>query len=374
MSSKSKTKQITYVFIGIAYSFFLYLIYRNSGIITGNEAEKYILASQKLINGDIAYSIRHHFFYCSYIVFITPFMAVGGAVAVVIAQALLNIIAAICINKSVDLIFPNNKKSFIGGLIFLFSYPIQYWTLTLFSDNFFVSLISITLYYTLKRNKTKPQLLFWLFLLTILLFTRPPGIFLAIGFLSYFLYESKLMTGSKAFLTAFVLQSIVLACLFYIPVENKGYIKPIAASTIIVDKPEYAVPGFTSNEKSTLNEAYVFLMNQHGFSHVISLYAKKFVSFFTLTRPYYSTINNGLLSLYYSFYLLALAGLFLIRKQKAIVLLFLSSVFLLANLTALTYNEWHYRFTLATFPFIFILSVIALNPLLTAMWRKLKPD
>jgi hypothetical protein len=373
MSSNSQTKKIGNVFIGIAYSSFLYLIYRNSGIITGNEAEKYILASQKLINGDIAYSIRHHFFYSSYIVFITPFMAVGGTLAVVIAQALLNIIAAMCLKKSVDIILPSNKMSFIGGLIFLFSYPIQYWTLTLFSDNFFVSLICITLYYTLKRNKTKPQILFWIFLLVTLLFTRPPGIFLTIAFFCYYLYESKIMEGSKVLLTAFVLFFILFVVLFNIPVENKGYIKPIAASSIIVDKPDYHVPGFTSNEKSTLNEAYAFLFKQHGFPHVIGLYAKKFVSFFTLTRPYYSTINNGVLTLYYCFYVLALVGLFLIRRQKAIVLLFLLSVFLLANLTALTYNEWHYRFTLATFPFIFILTAIALNPVLTFLWRKINP-
>jgi hypothetical protein len=373
MSSNSQTKKIAYVLIGIAYSSFLYLIYRNSGIITANEAEKYILASQKLINGDIAYSIRHHLFYSSYIVFITPFMAGGGTIAVVIVQALLNIIAAMCIKKSVDIILPSNKMSFIGGLIFLFSYPIQYWTLTLFSDNFFVSLICITLYYTLKRNKTKPQLLFWIFLLAFLLFTRPPGIFLTIAFFCYFLYESKLMKSSKALLTAFFLLLILFVVLFNVPVENKGYIKPIAAGGIIVDKPDYDVPGFTSNEKSTLTEAYVFLLKQHGFPHVMRLYVKKFVSFFTLTRPYYSTINNGVLTVYYCFYVLALVGLFLIRRQKAIVLLFVSSVFLLANLTALTYNEWHYRFTLATFPFIFILTAIALNPVPAFLWRKIKP-
>lgn len=374
MSSNTQTKRIAYILIGIAYGFFLYLIYRNSGIITGNEAEKYILASQKLVNGDIAYSFHHHFFYSSYIVFITPFMAVGGTIAVVVAQALLNIIAAICIKKSTDLIIPNNKMSFTGGLIFLFSYPVQYWTLTLFSDNFFVTLICITLYYTLKKNKTNPQLLFWIFLLTVQQFTRPPGIFLTIAFFCYYLYESKIMKGSKALLTALILLLILFVVLFNVPVENKGYIKPIAAGSIIVDKPDYNVPGFTGNEKSTLNEAYVFLFQQHGVSYFISLYAKKFVSFFTLTRSYYSSINNGVLTLYYCFYVLALAGLVLIRRQKAISILFLSSIFLLANLTALTYNEWHYRFTLAIFPFIFILSAIALNFVLTALWRKFKPN
>jgi hypothetical protein len=374
MNSNTQKKRIAYIFLSIAYSFFLYLIYRNSGIITGNEAEKYILASQKLINGDIAYSFHHHFFYSSYILFITPFMTVGGTVAVVVAQALLNIIAAICINKSTDLIIPNNKMSFVGGLIFLFSYPIQYWTLTLFSDNFFVALICITLYYTLKKNKTKPQLLFWVFLLTVQLFTRPPGIFLTITFFCYYLYESKIMKGSKVLLTALILLFILFVVLFNVPVENKGYIKPIAAGSIIVDKPDYNVPGFSSNERSTLNEAYVFLFKQHGVSYFISLYAKKFVSFFTLTRSYYSSINNGVLTLYYCFYVLALVGLVLIRRQKAISMLFLSSVFLLANLTALTYNEWHYRFTLAAFPFIFILSAIVLNPVLTALWRKFKPN
>ena len=145
-----------YVLAVLAYSLFLYLIFKNSSIITNNEAEKYIKASQELAKGDIGYTIKHHLFYSSYIFFITPFLSILGLKATIAAQALLNIIAAYCIKSSVEIISPGNRFSFVAALVLLFSYAVQFWTLTLFSDNFFVAIICITLYYTLKK-KTRSE-------------------------------------------------------------------------------------------------------------------------------------------------------------------------------------------------------------------------
>lgn len=359
-----------YIFTAIAYSLFLYLIFRNSGIITGNEAEKYIAASQELAKGNFEYTFKHHLFYSSYIFFITPFLSTTGITATVIAQALLNVIASLCIKRSIDIILPGNKIAFLGALIFLFSYPVQYWTMTLFSDNFFVIIICITLYYTLKK-KTNPEFAFWIFLLAVQVFTRPPGIFLSTAFGCYYLYDSKLFSASKAFLLATISSIVVIVILFYVPVETKGYIKPIVAGCIIVEKPDYDVPEFNKLEKSTLSAAYTYLFRQNDLPYIIGLYFRKVISFFTLTRPYYSAFNNTILALHYLLYALAFAGVFILKQKRGLVL-FLSCIFLVTNLTALTYNEWHYRFTLAIFPFLIILSASSLNFLLTTTLKRFR--
>lgn len=356
-----------YLSIIILYSLFLYLIYCQSGIVTINEAEKYVSASKKLMSGNIEYLINYHLFYCGYIFFITPFFAIGGAFAVIIAQAILSCVAAYSIKKSIDIITPANKSSILSMIIFLFSYPIQYWTLTLFSDSFFVSLICIALYFTLKK-KNSVQTVCWLVILLVLIFTRPPGVFIALVFGCYYLYTSRLLSPTKILLSGILLLLLLFAVLFHMPVETKGYIKPIVAGSIIVEKSDYDIPEFNRLKRSSLFEAYRHLLKQHGFSKTAGLYFKKLISFFTLTRPYYSIINNSMLAAHYLVYLMAIIGLFALKNKKALILLFVTTIFLVSNLTALTYNEWHYRFTLAIFPFLIVLSVVSINFISSSIW------
>lgn len=349
-----------YLLISTAYVLFLYLLYRYSGIVTVNEAEKYILASQEFLKGNIVYTFEHHLFYSSYVFFVAPFYALGGVIGVVIAQVVVNILAATCIKKSIDLLLPGNKVSVLGPLIFLFSYPIQYWTLSLYSDNFFVCLTSICLYYTLKK-KTMPEKIFWLLLLLIQIFTRPPGIFLSLVFGAYYLYTEKIVSTSRLWVLAATMLVILLSFLFYIPVETKAYIKPIAAGAIIVDMPDYDIPKFNEIEKSSLGNAYSYLLDKIGLAGIIKLYYKKLTSFFTLTRPYYSTLHNTVLTAHYLLYILAIIGSIIVfKKNERIVILGICSIFLIANLVGLTYNEWHYRFTLVIFPFLIIFGVAGL--------------
>lgn len=368
MNRRLFSKNRTYIILGIIYSLFLYFIYRKTGIVTINEAEKYISAADELLSGNIAFVFEHHLFYSSYIFFIAPFLKAGGIPVVVAAQVIVNFVAAICLKKTVEVILPNSRFSVLALLIYLFSYPVQYWALTLFSDNFFVSLICITLYFTIKK-KTITELLIWVFLLFLLVFARPPGIFLSFVFGFYYLYDKKIFTPNLLRMAAAIVLTTLFSALFYLPVETKGYIKPIAAGCIIVDKPDYDVPAFNNIEKSSLADAYVYLIKQNGIVKTIALYFGKFVSFFTLTRPYYSFLNNCILALHYLLYALAFIGLWKLKTNRSIFMLFASAIFLVGNLTALTYNEWHYRFTLAIFPFLIILAVAALD-LLT---NKIKP-
>ncbi len=360
MINPSLSYKTQYLLIIIAYVLFLHLLYRYSGIITVNEAEKYIVASQELLRGNIAYTFEHHLFYSSYVLFITPFYALGGVIGVVIAQAAVNILSAICLKKSINLILPGSKVSILALLIFLFSYPVQYWTLTLFSDSFFVCLVCICLYYTLKK-KTLPETIFWLFLLLVQIFTRPPGVFLSTVFACYYLYTEKIVSTRRLWILLPMLLFILFTILFFIPVETRGYIKPIAAGAVIIDKPDYDVPEFNRLEKSTLAAAYLYLFEHKGYFQTGGLYFRKLGSFFTLTRPYYSKLNNTVLAMHYLLYAFAIIGLWTFRGGKTMLILVITSIFLVGNLTALTYNEWHYRFTLAIFPFLILLATLGVE-------------
>ena len=303
----SKLLNLKEVLIIIAYFVFMYLLYLKTGIIEVNEAEKYIQASRAISDGEIVNTLKNQLFYSSYILFLTLIFQIGSIKTVVLVQLLLNILASVCLKKSTNLLLGNKFFGQLAQLCFLLSIPIQTWALTLFSDNFFVCIICITLYYTLK-HKTKTDLFVWLMLCLLLIFSRPPGIFFTYSFIFYQLYQLKRIPSYLFYSLALLSIIAIFMLLFTTKVETKGYIKPIAAASIIVDKPDYNIPEFTTREKETLLYAYTYLYSKHNFIYLMSLYTKKVKSFFTLTRPYYSAAHNYILIVNYILYPLAIAG------------------------------------------------------------------
>ncbi len=363
-------KKLTYIVFFTLYSVFLFFIYTRNGIMAQNEAEKYVLAAQELSEGNFAYILEHRLFYSSFIFFLTIFSQLGGSYAFVMAQALLSFTAAICLEKTITHITQKKYAGQIGLFLFLFNYPIQIWVLTLFSDFFFVAIITITLYLTVKQ-KTKTQIVVWAFLLLVLTFARPPGIFLSTLFFFYYLSQSFSFKRKQLLIACATCFVLIFVCLFIAPVSTTDFIKPIASGTIIVEQPDYNITQFNAIDKSSMLSAYEYLYQTNGGLHIIGLYFKKLLSFFTLTRPHYSTLHNSFMIIHYFLYVFSLMGL-LFSEIKQLKYLLLFSVFLLANLTAITYNEWHYRFTIAIFPFLIILSSISLSHLYDILHRNKK--
>jgi hypothetical protein len=354
-------KNSLYALGAIGYTAFLALIIKQTGIITINEAEKYISAAHKVLDGDFREVISDYQFYFSYISFATIFLFIGGVKTTVIAQAALSFTASVCIKKTLDLLQPNGFISFCAMFIFLFCYPVQTWVVTLFSDSFFISLTAIILYFTIKP-KSKPETVLWLFLNIILVFARPPGVFLALAFVMFEIYKKGIFNTARVYIIFTSLFLVLIISIFFIPSESKGYIIPVAAGRVIVDSTEYTIPGFTPKTKSKLADAYQYLLQKKGAGHLMTLYAKKSISFLTLTRSYYSSGHNRIVKMFYLLYPFFIVGLIYLWKsdKKDIVLLLCICIFSLMNLVALTYNEWHYRFTAPIFPFLIIGSAFAL--------------
>lgn len=359
--------------IAFLYAVFIFVLVRFTGIITNNEAEKYISGALAIYRGDLNTIVESQLFYTSYILFVSIFYILKKAIVVVAAQSVLSFIAGIYLKKTIDYIIGKSKYSYIGMIVFLFAFPIQSWAITLFSDSFFVSLSIIVLFYTIKK-KTNIEIKLWLLLNIILIFSRPPGIFLVLPNITYFLVQSKITRAIAIYTTYGLIFIAILFCLFYMPTETKGYIRPIAAERIIVDSTDYNVPDFTTNKKSTIAQAYNYISFKKGYSRLFTLYAKKTISFFTLNRTYYSRPHNFAVLPFYLLYPLSILGLYFLwkRGQQALCFLFSASIFGLTNLVSITYNEWHYRFTITIFPFLIILSTISIFFLLSR--NKLKQN
>jgi hypothetical protein len=353
---------LLYCIIAGVYAGFLLAIIQRTGIVSINEAAKYIFAAKNILAGGFKETIQSHFFYSGYIGFLTLVLLVGNIKLAVIVQGILCFSAGIYIKKILDHLQGYQAVSITGMLLFLFCYPIQIWTVTLFSESFFISISIITLYYTLKE-KSAMDMVVWLLLNALLLVSRPPGIFLVLPFILFGLRLNNIVTR-KATIFLYILSFIsLLLAIFLIPVQNKGYVNPVAAGRIIVDSSNFTVPGFTSEEKSNLATAYHFLHKKNGSLYITKLYLKKTISFFTLTRPYYSRAHNNAARFFYLLYPLSLLGMlaFIKQNRKEIALLFAASCFGIVNLVAITFNEWHYRFTVTIFPFLIVLTMIGIS-------------
>lgn len=371
----SKTNQYInnktiYITFALFYLLFIYALIYTTGIITTNEAEKYVSAALSIHQGKFKDVFNSYLFYISYIFFVSIFYLSKNAIIVIVGQAVLSFISSLCLKKITDFILGHSMYSYISMGIFLFSFPIQSWTVTLFSESFFVSISIITLFFTIKE-KSRSEIIIWICLNLILIFSRPPGIFLVLPNIAYFAIQLKIVNTSSALLAYSICLILTVLSLLYIPAETKGYIRPIAAGRIIVDSMDYTVPGFTTNKKSTIIQAYSYISHKKGSSQLVYLYAKKIQSFFTLTRPYYSSNHNLLLLPFYVLYFLCPIGLYSLWKsgKKDILFLFLASIFGLTNLVAITYNEWHYRFTITIFPFLIIISTLSISFLLKAEYK-----
>ena len=119
-----KTKRV-FAAIAFFYALFIFILAKSTGIITQNEAEKYISAALAVHSGDIRSVFNLHLFYTGYILFVSIFFVLKNTIVVVVAQSALSFTAGVCIKKITDQIIGRSTYSYISMLIFLFAFPIQ---------------------------------------------------------------------------------------------------------------------------------------------------------------------------------------------------------------------------------------------------------
>lgn len=356
---KILSSKFFYPFVFIFYFLFLFLLYSQTGIITNLEAEKYIGAASEIIKGNHQYSFDNYLFFLSYNYFLAFCFLISGYKFAVFMQIVLTIISAFCIEKIVLKFTSSNSLSKISLFLFLFSYLIQYWVITLFSESFFISITLFYFYFIICKSYTVKNSISIFLIGIILLFARPQGVLFILPSI-LFLFQEKFKIKKSLFFILLLFSSVAL--FYLISIQNnscEGVVKPITESSIICGFPEKPV-GEILFDHCTILEAHKYLIEKNSFTYDLKLCIKKGISFFTLTRNYYSTSHNVLLLLHYPFYILLLFTFFIKREIN----LLQTILFLNAFLIAITYNEWHGRYITVVFPLIIILGMAGVKKIL----------
>jgi len=331
----------------------LAVLWASRGIHDDKEALKYVGCAQDLLRGDARDLIGSYKAYAGYVLFLVPFVALGMPWLAVVAQAVLAVLAAIALARLVERISGSTRSGTVALIICFFCYPFQEWVLALYTESFFASIAVLFL-----ERVTRPGPTRWVVfaLAALLLVARPIGVLFVLPALIWRMrWPFEVPSTLRPVAYAAVLVLVLLA-----PGVARHQLGVIVEGHVICGFPERpgALIGFHG---TTVFEAQMALFHEPVYA--AGLFARRTLSLFTLTRPYYSQGHNLLLLPYYGLFVLALAGWWRRREHPYVGLL--SAIFLLNTaLIGFTYDEWNGRFLVPLWPIVVGFAALGLGSLL----------
>jgi len=325
---------------------FLFLLYRQHGMHGDKEALKYLGAAADLLHGDPGPTLHRYALYAGYILFLTPFVAVGLPELAVVAQITLGITAAFALRR-LTLRFGGSQVAANAAMaVYLLAYPIQEWTLSLYSEGLFVPLIVLFLEQA-SRQEYRP----WRvgLLAVALLITRPTGIlFVAPALLLLPLLPFHRLHAAWRWAAV----SALLPAMLVAPVMNREQLAVVAGSHVVCGFPEHPEDAdrFTGR---TLAEAQAFVVRHHGAGYWAGLALRRAASLLHPRRDHFSPLHNGIAAGVVLLHPIAVLGLW---RQRRLPIAHAIAACLLLNivLVALTYDEWGGRFLAPLLPLVIV--------------------
>ncbi|MEO8762977.1 MAG: hypothetical protein ABI416_01760 [Ginsengibacter sp.] len=339
-------------------------LFRQNGIVTSLEAEKYISQAQYfLVTGHFA---SHNYWLYSTQIFLIAFVIKWhlGFATVVIVQLLMNLFATWMFYLLGIFFLKKPLPAFLATVIFIINIPYQVYNSFLFTESIFYSLTIIYSSYLLRLNNLKiSKLIIVVLFVALLSITRPTGIlfFVATAFYIFlrffnhiFLWKKLLIIGCTVILFFVLLNTMLQSG------GSLDFMLPFKKENIICGVPTVENADIKTYEKgnSVQGILYYILNNETQFLRLSKL---KTISFFGMVRNYYSSFHNSFLMLFfYPFYLLSIVGAWKMFKRKEPVFFYMFTIILLYwTTTLLTCDDWHNRFVLTAFPFIFLIGFAA---------------
>lgn len=335
-----------------AHLLFLLGIYLHQGILTDKEAEKYIGCATQVLHGDFHDLTGNYVKYGAYVLLLLPFVAIGLPSLAVVAQIALGIAAAFALSRIVQRLTGSKGLGSMAMAILLLCYPVQVWTLALYTESFFTSIGILFVDRITRDNALDPWTIF-LALLT--LFARPIGmLFVGPALICKWTQSLRSYTRIAARMISYAL---VFSLAIFSPGIERAQLAPIVEAHVIAGIPEDpgAMEQFTGN---SIADAQVFLLQHHGAIGWLGFAVRRIGSLFTLHRPYYSIGHNVVAGMYYILFPLALIGLWRWRKEPLVGLI--GAILLLYTLLiGLAHDEWSGRFLVPLLPWMIALSALS---------------
>ena len=355
----------------LVFLFFLFLVvqailFLRIGIFTGLEAEKYVRQGNLLYEtGKL--SDTKYLFYLPVILLVYLCRLLGTSYhLVVFIQVVLSGYSLFCFYKLGRQI-GNDIIAFYSSALLLLFVPLQLWNFYLYSDSIFISLTIIYTYivYRYRSNGVGGVVAILSFLL-VLIFSRPHGLLFIPPTIIYLLFRKqskKELLISGSFCLGLLIGMYFMLNAAFTGGEDMDAMKPFIEEHVICFvplKPQGADLNLIKTD-SPVNDIFYYVF--HNPFHFLKFTLLKLHSFFNMTRPYYSTGHNIMLSLILiPVYIFGLIGLVRFVRPFTNFTLFLVSLLILYPLGAtFQCDDWHSRFTFIVFPYFILLACIGIS-------------
>jgi hypothetical protein len=324
-------------------------INRVTGFVFHQEAAKYLELSKTLDLYNYNLYFEKYKFYMTYVVYLKILKVLFNNYQIVYLHIILLYLSSLMIYSVLYKEYKNKQLSLFGRVLFLFCYPVHFWTTSLYIEPFFIILF-ITIFYLVH---SRSSVLIIGIISFLFMFSRPNGavslVFLAIY---YFSQRNKAIKQNVLAIYTFGIIFVIVAILF-IKVDSGFQLAAIMNKEALGLSKTTDATGL--RVRDNLWNTYSLIINQIGYKSFAILMVKKVYWFFNMTRPYYSLGHN----IVYGFYMLYfILGALAIRCQmkikeheclgKIIYFLFLSNFFLVV----LYQNEWHNRLNIVALPLL----------------------
>lgn len=325
-------------------------IFSIQGILADKEALKYLGCARDVLAGDLGGDLVHRYrWYATYILFLVPFVAMGMPYLAVAVQVGMGVWAAFTLRRIVLRLHGTPVQADLVFALFLLAYPVQTWTLALYSESFFVSLSVLFLGEGLRTDRPWPRLLLLTLLLT---FARPVGIMFVAPVLAW------RVSGRSRTVTVWATGAAVLLALLLLPVLPMDQLRVVLEGHVIGGDPAYPDAGALYHGR-TLMGAQLQFMHEHGPDTWAWLVLQRTLWLFSLWRPYFSDLHNALTApfvLLYPLAVLTLAG----QWKRPFVQVLTAIILLNAAVVGLSYAEWNGRFLVPLLSVIMLLAVLSI--------------
>ena len=360
-------------FTAVIYFLVCGIVLYKFGINTNGEAAKYIDDAQRILNGENLRAGFFSVFYIAYSLLISFFLYLSISLqAIAWLQILLSFIAACCVYKLLFGITADKKISFAAFIIYLICFPVQKWNFFLYTEGIHTSLTTAGLYFfycVFQKHETKR----WWILVAILLliiFSRPVGIlFLLTGLMVTIIIFMK---SHRRIIYYSVGMGLIILCIFLLQSQFVFYFNPdsLRRMEIICQVPQAnSTLDYKEYNASGLSSFFHVIFSEIGIKTFLINGLKKLISYFGMTRSFYSTSHNIILvSTLIILYPLAIMGSLFLKNRNAFLVRSFSIIYIFITAIGIffTCDEWSNRFIAPVLPYIIILFGLGLY------WLKIK--
>ncbi len=338
------------------------------GIGTRLEAEKYIGEAQHLIQAGHLSEPRYIFYSLTIILIYISLKLTGGYVLAILVQIILNGLSTYWLYRLALKISGNHSHTaYLAAFLFITFFPLQQWTPYLYTESLFLSTTIGLSYYIARTNfLSVKSISIILSLLSLCILSRPFGLLFVIPvFLYFFMAAGRTARWMMAGLLLIGITAMLLLVNYaFSGGGDMSAMRPFVEEHVICFMPTNNNPqplDLLNSGNGVKDIAYYIV---HNPAHFSKLGFRRLLSFFTLSRSYYSTGHNTyLIVVMILLYAGTLPGLqsFLRNCPKPLRWYLLSLIIVYPMATVLQCDDYHSRFAIVIFPYIIIIASMGIG-------------